>query len=156
VEQGAGVLLQLGIEHERQYRGNEIDLLFHQHRFHAGKRPLDDRVVAVRLQAVLTQHGAHGDVDASAGRIDGNDLALEIFDFLDRTGGEDLVIVGNISGDAVLKVVGDDADVVHAGVHDRDRQSREREIADLELVVGDRRDHRRGSSVTHRLEYIGL
>ena len=69
------------------------------------ERRLDDGVVAVRLQAVLAQHSARGDVDAAAGGVGGHHFALEILDFLDRAVGEDLKIVGAISRRAVLELV---------------------------------------------------
>ena len=53
------------------------------------------------------------------------------------------VLVRVVAGHAVLEFVGDDAQVVEAGVLDRDRERRVGEVGDLQLAVGDRRDHRR-------------
>jgi hypothetical protein len=96
------------------------------------------------------------DVDAAAGGVGGDHLALEVLDFLDRAVGEHLEIVGAIAHGAVLELIGDDAQVVHAGVLDRDRQSRIGKVADFQLIVGHCRDHRRRARIAAALEHVGL
>ena len=64
-----------------------------------------------------------------------NDLAFEVLHFLDRTVGENLESVVHIARSAVLEFVGDDPDIVHAGIADRDRQRRKRQVADLQFVI---------------------
>ena len=61
-----------------------------------------------------------------------------------------------IAFDAVAELVGDDAQVVHAGVLDGDGEGGIGEVGDLELAVGERRHHGRRARETHRLERVGL
>jgi hypothetical protein len=154
-EQRPRNLRQLRIERERPHRRNQVGLLLRQHGAHGGKRRFDDRVVAIGLEPVLAQHRPHGDIDGAAGGIDRHHFALEILDLVDWAVGAHVELVRVVAMVAVAEIVGDDADIVHAGVLDCDRQRGIREVADLEFVVGDRRDHRRRAAIAHRLEHVG-
>jgi hypothetical protein len=85
---------------------------------------------------MLAQHRAHGDVDGAAGGVGGDDPALEILDLAHRTVLEHEELVAVVALRAVLELVADDAQVVEAGVLDRQRERGEGEVAELDLVVG--------------------
>src|SRR5579862_10022482 len=125
---------QLWIKCKWQHRRNEIDLLLGKHGAHGRKRRLYDGVVAVRLEAMLPQHRPHGDVNSAACGVGRDDLAFKILDFLDRAIVEDFVSVVAVAWCTILKFVGDDPDIVHAGIFDRYRQGGKGEVADLYFV----------------------
>lgn len=58
--------------------------------------------------------------------------------------------------DAVLELVGDDPHIVKARVLDGDAKRRIGKIGDLDLIVGERRDHRRRPDIVHRIDRVGL
>ena len=85
-----------------------------------GNGAFDHRVVALFLEAVLLQHGAHGDVDGAAAAIGRDHLALEVLDLVDAAVLANVELFAEIAGDAILEFIGDHADVVEPGVFDRD------------------------------------
>jgi hypothetical protein len=71
---------------------------------------------------MFSQHRAHGDIDRAAAGIRADHLAFEILDLIDAAVLSDEIFLGVIAGHAILEFVGYDADIVEAGVFDRDRQ----------------------------------
>ena len=59
------------------------------------------------------------DIDAAADDVRGEHLALEILDLVDAAVLADEKLAAVVAGHAVLEFVGDDAQVVQAGVLDR-------------------------------------
>ena len=147
---------QLRIEGEGRHHRHEVDLLFRQHRAHGRQRCFQHDIVALVLEAVLSQHATDRDIDRSARRDGADDLALQVLDLFDRAVGHHHVFLRIMARHAVLQFVGDDAQVAEAGIQDRDRQCREGEACDFKLVVGERRDHQRRADIADRLEHIGL
>src|SRR5262245_45381873 len=105
---------------------------------------------------MLAQHRAHGDVDGAAGGVGGDDPPLEILHLLHRTVFEHEELVAVVALRAVLELVSDDAQVVETGILDRQRERGKSEVAELDLVIGKRGDHRGRALEAHRLEQVGL
>ena len=148
-------IAQRRIERERQHARHQIDFLLRQHRRHGGERRLDRGVVAFVVESVLVQHRLHRDIDAAAGGVGGNDLALQILDLGDAAVLAHEELVGIIARRAVLKLVGDDFEIVEAGILDGEPERRIGEIADFQFVDRHRRDHRRRALIAHGLEIVG-
>jgi hypothetical protein len=79
---------------------------------------------------------AHCHVDGAAGLIGRKDLALEVFDGLDRAVLADDEGVGVIAGNRVLTFVGDDPQICHASMLDPEREGRIGECRAIELARG--------------------
>ena len=156
IEQRARGVAQVGIEREGNDTGNERGLLGGQHRPHGRERGFHHGIVALLLEAVLAQHRAHGDIDRAPGGVGRDHLALEVRDRFDRAVLEDEIFVAVAVADAVLEVVADHPQVVHAGVLDRERERRIGEGAHFEIAGRHRGDHQRRTGVVHRLEHVGL
>ena len=105
---------------------------------------------------MLAQHGAHRDIDRAAGRVGGDRPALEVLDLLDRAVRQHHELVAVEAHIAVLELVGDHPQIIHAGVLDGDRQRRVGEIGDLKLARRQRRNHRRGTGETRDLQLVGF
>ena len=80
------------------------------------------------------QHRLHGDIDAAAGGIGGDHLALEILDLGDAAILAHEEFVGIVAGRAVLKFVGDHFKVVEAGVLDGKPQRRIGQIGNFQFI----------------------
>jgi hypothetical protein len=127
-----------------------------RHRLHGGERRFNDRVVPLVLQAVLAEHGAHRDVDRAAGSVSGNHLAVQILNRLDRTIGKNKKFAAVIAVDTVLKLIGDDAEIVHVGILNGERKRRIGQVANFNFVRRERGDHGRCPVEAHVLKDVGL
>jgi hypothetical protein len=105
---------------------------------------------------MLAQHGAAGDIDRRANGVGADHLALEVLDLIDAAVLADIVLLAEITRYAVLELVGDHHDVVEAGVIDGDGKRRVGEVGDFQLVIGNRRDHRRDAAETDRFDHVGF
>jgi two-component system KDP operon response regulator KdpE len=155
-EQRMRHLEQIGIGGEGQHAWDEVDLMLRQHFLHVGEGGFDKGDVGLVIEVMLAQHGAHGDIHRAAGRVGRQNFALQILDLLDRTIVQDEVLVGIIAGDAILEIVADDPQVGKSSVLHGERERGIGKIADIELIAGERGDHRRRALETRHIQAIGL
>ena len=147
---------QFGIGAERQGRGDEVDLALLQHGFLVGKAHFDHRDVALVLQIVFRQHRAHRHVDRAAALVGRDDLALEILDRMDRAVLAHKIAVRVVARDAVLKAVANDAQILHPGIDDPEREGRIGQCRGVELAGRERLHRGRGALEMGQLRDVGL
>ena len=111
-EQRLGNAPQRRVEREWRHDRDEVGLLFGKHGPHRRKRGLQHDVVAFLFETASAQHRADCNVNGAAACVDRHDLALEVFDFLDRAVGQHHVLLRIIVGHAILEFVGDHPQVI--------------------------------------------
>ena len=135
--------------------GNQ-NLTLGERRAHVGKGHFDDGHVLLRIELVLLQHRPQPDIDGAAGRVRADDLALQILDGADGAVLQHHVLVGVVARRAVLERVGDDAQIGHAGILDRDGERRIGQQRDVDVVRGECRNHLRRAAEMDRVHRVGL